>query len=128
MTAAPNICRASIASRIVHMVGDGGGICGVYCGAVSDPISRRVYRSNRWRRVRDVVLERDDWVCQINGVKCSGRATCVDHVVPCRVSPDLAYELANLRASCFWCNNQRAVDDRVGRGDAHGRFARRRVW
>lgn len=93
-----------------------------------DPISRRVYRSNRWRQVRLVALERDDWVCQIQGSKCSTRATCVDHVIPCRVAPERAYDLGNLRAACQWCNNQQMVDDREGRGDAHGRFERRRVW
>ena len=106
-------------------------LVGVYCGAMSgggDPVSRRVYQSRRWRQVRQVALERDDWLCQIRGPKCSTQATCVDHVIPCRVSPERAYDLANLRAACRWCNNQQAVDDREGRGDAHGRFARRRAW
>ena len=97
-------------------------------GGRGDPVSRGVYGSSRWRRVRRLVLDRDEYLCQVRGERCEGHASCVDHVKPVRVAPELAFELGNLRASCNWCNNMRAVDDREGRGDVHERFKQRRAW
>jgi 5-methylcytosine-specific restriction endonuclease McrA len=45
------------------------------------PRRRRPYDA-RWREVRAFVLERDWYVCRIQGPGCTGRASEVDHVVP----------------------------------------------
>jgi len=60
-----------------------------------------------WDRCRAEVLARDAGRCQIGGSKCTGAATAVDHIVPWRAGGSW-YDLANLRASCSWCNSARA--------------------
>lgn len=74
----------------------------------------RVY-DHAWRKVRDLVLERDRWVCQISGPKCDGQADCVDHVIPvedggARLDP------GNLRAACTPCNVARANRQKAREG------------
>lgn len=67
----------------------------------------RRYNDAAWRRVRKVVLARDDHTCQIKGANCTGVATQVDHIVP--ITRGGAYlDPANLRASCKRCNVSRA--------------------
>lgn len=62
-----------------------------------------VYQSQAWRRVRLEVLERDGWLCQIRGPRCSVQADQADHIVPFARGGD-AYDPANLRAACAPCN------------------------
>src|SRR5574343_329713 len=78
--------------------------------------------SYQWRKVREQVLKRDNYLCQIRGPKCTLDATVVDHIVPTddggpMLDPD------NLRAACSWCNNWRAVKqkqhDGWRRNEAH---------
>lgn len=63
-------------------------------------------RTSKWKRLRLVVLERDDHTCQIRGVRCTLKATHVDHVIPLALGGD-AYNLDNLRAACAQCNTGR---------------------
>jgi len=63
-----------------------------------------VYRSQAWKRLRLLALQRDGYVCCIRLPGCTGVATCVDHVMPLALAPDLALELENLRSSCQRCN------------------------
>lgn len=59
-----------------------------------------------WPLIRDQVLVRDEYRCQIEGLKCKGRATCADHIIP----PDeggAAFDPANARAACQPCNQGR---------------------
>jgi hypothetical protein len=62
-----------------------------YDRARRDLVAAQVNRSSRWTAVRSQVL-RDDSLCRACGA--AGRTeprTQVDHVVPVRVRPDLAY-------------------------------------
>ncbi len=64
------------------------------------------YSDREWRRIRLLVLARDDYRCQLRGRRCTGDATAVDHIIPLskggsRLDP------RNLRASCSWCNTSR---------------------
>jgi hypothetical protein len=61
----------------------------------------------QWRKVRKVVLERDGYICRINGLKCTMTATEVDHVVPVEDGGPV-FDPENLRASCKPCNVGRA--------------------
>lgn len=70
------------------------------------PTPRQVYGAG-WRKVRLEVLERDEYVCQIRGERCSVAATVVDHIVPWRLGGAL-YDATNLRAACSSCNRSRA--------------------
>lgn len=65
-----------------------------------------LYRSAAWKRIRLVVLERDQHRCQIRGRRCKGIATEVDHIV--RLIDGGAWlDLDNLRAACRPCNRGR---------------------
>jgi 5-methylcytosine-specific restriction endonuclease McrA len=59
-----------------------------------------------WRKVRLFILERDGWLCQIRGPKCTKRATQVDHRIPV-IAGGSWLDPDNLRASCERCNKSR---------------------
>jgi len=65
------------------------------------------YTMPQWRRLRLQILERDGYMCQIKGPKCTKRATAVDHIVPVN-DGGAFYDPTNLRAACQWCNSWRA--------------------
>jgi 5-methylcytosine-specific restriction endonuclease McrA len=67
--------------------------------------------SKAWRAVRQRVLERDDFKCQLRLPGCKAVADEVDHSVPREVGGVL-YDEANLRASCGSCN--RSQGNRAG--------------
>jgi len=60
-----------------------------------------------WRRVRQVVLERDGYVCQVRSPGCRRRADEVDRIVPIGAG-GLLYDEGNCRAVCGVCNRARA--------------------
>lgn len=64
--------------------------------------------TSEWKRVRLIVLERDGYICQIRGPRCTRRATAVDHIIPLVMGGD-AFDTMNLRASCLRCNCGRRV-------------------
>lgn len=68
-----------------------------------------------WRKVRENVLERDGYECQINSDSCTKRATAVDHIVPSDAGGAM-YDPANLRAACRNCNNARANRAKAAEG------------
>lgn len=61
--------------------------------------SSSLTRTPAWRRVRLVVLDRDDWTCRY----CRRPARTVDHVVPV-VQGGAKLDPANLVAACGSCN------------------------
>jgi 5-methylcytosine-specific restriction protein A len=66
-------------------------------------MTKRIYSTATWRKVRLAVLERDRYICQLRLEGCTTTATCVDHKI--EVSRGGApYEMWNLRASCNRCN------------------------
>jgi len=73
---------------------------------------RRVSGST-WRRLRPQIMERDGYMCQIRGPKCTTLATEVDHIIPWRAGGAM-YDPDNLRAACSNCNKRRARRDGVG--------------
>lgn len=65
--------------------------------------------TSAWRRRREEILRRDGYECQLGGRRCTGEATCVDHIVERRNGgPDDAF---NLRAACHNCNSDRNRND-----------------
>lgn len=63
--------------------------------------SAKVTRTQRWKALRVQALERDSWRC----VQCGERRWLeVDHVLPVRDRPDLAFDLANLQCLCGRCH------------------------
>ena len=65
------------------------------------------YNDAAWRRVRKLVLERDEFRCRVNGSKCLVEATEVDHIIPVDAG-GRRLDMTNLRASCKPCNAGRA--------------------
>jgi 5-methylcytosine-specific restriction endonuclease McrA len=61
-------------------------------------------KTQRWKRLRATVLERDMHDCQIRGPGCAGTATTVDHIIPHAHGGDDSY--GNLRAACHRCNSR----------------------
>jgi hypothetical protein len=61
------------------------------------------------------VLERDGYICRINGPKCTMQATDVDHIIPVEDGGPL-YDPENLRAACHWCNSWRGNMQREREG------------
>lgn len=53
--------------------------------------------NKRWKTLRALILERDNYVCWM----CGGKATQVDHLVPVPLGTDAP---ENLAAACLPCN------------------------
>lgn len=70
-----------------------------------------------WPKVRKAVLERDGYVCQIKGPRCTQVATQGDHIIPI-LQGGAPYDMDNLRAACKNCNLDRVgeLDDYKWRG------------
>ena len=69
-------------------------------------VATNIYNTAKWRRIREVVLLRDSYTCQIHLPKvCGRRATMVDHIVPIAEGGEPFDEL-NLRAACGPCNSR----------------------
>jgi 5-methylcytosine-specific restriction enzyme A len=60
-----------------------------------------------WRKVRRVILDRDQYRCAIRMEGCTGTATQVDHIHPLAFG-GAPYDPENLRASCASCNSGRS--------------------
>lgn len=67
---------------------------------------KRPYQTAAWKRVRLVVLERDQWICQVRRPGCTKQAIDCDHIESWQQGGSW-YDPTNLRASCSHCNNSR---------------------
>ena len=88
-------------------------LLGVETDARRLPSSQRGYDA-RWRIVRDAQLF-DFPLCALCRKK--GRATsatCVDHLVPVLVNPDLIYDLDNLQSLCKPCHDRKTAREDGG--------------
>lgn len=72
------------------------------------PRPKRPYDDPQWPRVRDRVLERDEYRCRIRGEKCEGKADQADHIVPWEAG-GAWFDESNLRGACGACNAGRAA-------------------
>ena len=64
-----------------------------------------------WRRLRQRVLKRDGWECQIRGPRCLGDATMVDHIIP--VSMGGTDDEDNAQAVCKPCHDSKTARERA---------------
>ncbi|SFP35252.1 HNH endonuclease [Tranquillimonas alkanivorans] len=63
-----------------------------------------VYRDKRWPALRMAAKRRDGWRC----VQCGSRHRLeVDHVLPVRENPGLAFDLGNLQTLCGSCHGRK---------------------
>jgi len=72
---------------------------------VKKKIGHPHYKSLRWRNLREVVLLRDNYQCQLRGPRCKGSATSADHILP--RSKGGSDSLRNLVAACDTCNKSK---------------------
>jgi 5-methylcytosine-specific restriction endonuclease McrA len=70
----------------------------------SDGIDGRAYKA-----LRRMVLERDRYVCQVRGPRCTKVATEADHVIS-RADGGAVFDPRNMRAACAACNGWRAAE------------------
>jgi 5-methylcytosine-specific restriction endonuclease McrA len=85
----------------------------------------RRYSTAAWQRLRRAVLDRDGHICQIQGPRCTGVATSVDHIYPSSTHPHLFWSEENLRAACRKCNYGRGSS--VAAANARAREAELRA-
>lgn len=64
--------------------------------------SRRVLSTKRWKVLRHIILERDDWACVQCGQRRGGLE--VDHIEPVRDAPERAFDPMNLQTLCRKCH------------------------
>lgn len=70
-------------------------------GVVCHPAMGRVYDLRQWRdQCAPFVLADEPWCRFCLALGCLTPATVVDHIVPARLNPDLAFERSNLQALC----------------------------
>ncbi len=77
--------------------------------------SARVTRTVRWKALRQEALRRDGWCC----VRCPERRRLeVDHILPVKTHPELAYALSNLQCLCGSCHSRKTrIEIGLGRPD-----------
>ena len=70
-----------------------------------------LYVSRAWRVLRARVLAANPMCkqCLERGIRV--RVTCVDHILPVRLRPDLALVESNLRSCCVSCNKRNSDKD-----------------
>ena len=67
--------------------------------------SKRVTATRRWQVLRHAVLERDGWTCACG---CGERRRLeVDHILPVKTHPELAFDPANLQALAPACHTKK---------------------
>jgi 5-methylcytosine-specific restriction enzyme A len=72
------------------------------------PHAAVVTSRKRWKAVRWKALQRDGFKC----VKCGARGRLeVDHVLPVRTHPHLAYELGNTQSLCVSCHSKKTIQE-----------------
>jgi len=75
------------------------------------------YRSKDWYRFRYHVLKRDNWTCQVCGVRIGKKGGHVDHILSRHDRPDLAFDLRNARTCCASCHSRKTVLQDGGMGN-----------
>ena len=74
------------------------------------PEDQRIYKSARWRRVREIVLSENPYCkeCKRNGKRTP--ATIVDHIKPIREGGEI-WDGDNLQGLCQSCHNKKTAKE-----------------
>lgn len=82
-----------------------------------DREAKRFYDSTAWKRLRIIVLQRDNYLCQqcLLNRKITP-AEHVDHIKPMREHPELRLDPENLRSLCQPCHSKRHATERMTGG------------
>jgi hypothetical protein len=90
-------------------------------------MTRGPYKARAWEPIRRMVLQRDNYRCQIRGRRCLGSANEVDHIVPV-IAGGALFDPANLRAACRPCNAGRVSAEKAENGWRRGPTHITLVW
>lgn len=74
------------------------------------------YRSKTWNSLRNIVLNRDNYLCQycLALGKLTPNSRIGDHVTPVEVAPELRTDPANVATACRTCDNiKRALEQEI---------------
>lgn len=76
-----------------------------------DPEAKRFYNSKAWKVCRELVLQRDNYLC-VHHLKRNQivAADMVHHIKELREHPDLSLEPSNLVSLCFSCHEEQHPD------------------
>jgi 5-methylcytosine-specific restriction enzyme A len=73
---------------------------------------KKLYMSRRWKAIREVVLARDKYRCQVKNCgqflqsgRNHARSAVVHHIEPHKGNLGLFYDLENLQAVCWTCHS-----------------------
>ncbi len=69
------------------------------------PETERVRSSEKYKRFRAKIYARDNWTCQLCGIRGSTQLQ-VDHIKPYAIFPELAFEEDNCRTLCIKCHQE----------------------
>lgn len=74
------------------------------------------YTTARWKRVRKAVLARDPACVDPYGLHPDRVVPTeqIDHIIPLRQAPHLAYTLSNLQGLCRKCHGRKSREERDG--------------
>jgi 5-methylcytosine-specific restriction endonuclease McrA len=70
-----------------------------------------------WPKLRAAVLKAEPR-CTLQLAGCTGRATCIDHIIPRADAPHLTMARSNLRSSCGHCNSLRGAQMQAAKRQA----------
>jgi 5-methylcytosine-specific restriction endonuclease McrA len=68
----------------------------------------RIYESSRWRKLRRLKLKESP-LCALCPPDFKKPATDVDHILPVKERPDLAWEWDNLQSLCHECHSMKTT-------------------
>jgi len=98
----------------------GRGKCG-YCGKelpkrrqywCSDACVMKIYfECHDWKKIREEVLRRDNYICKICGKKGDMSELAVDHIIPVEIVPERQTDMANLQTLCIRCHKKKTKVD-----------------
>lgn len=66
-------------------------------------------RTQAWRDLRLVILERDNYVCHMCLQHTEGRDATIDHIVPASMTGQPNNTPSNLRTLCRSCNSKKGT-------------------
>lgn len=79
-----------------------------------DKESTRFYKSSQWAKTREIILTRDNYLCQNclknNRIK---KADVVHHIKELRDYPELAFDESNLVSWCHTCHTRHHKSGKV---------------
>ncbi len=70
---------------------------------------RRIYKTARWERERKAFLAAHPACADCAELGIARAAELVDHVIPVRLRPDLAFDARNWRALCWSCHSRKTA-------------------